>query len=272
VLVFALPLLAYGAWAVSSANPIFEQWMRQNQTLSPPVWDYLAAFGPLLILTAIGVWGVRRSLRLGHIFLLGWIIAVALLLYAPIGLQRRFAIGITVPLAILAGIGLWRVIFPHIAERWHTTLLIAVLSFTAPTTMIALAIPLVGARLPSEAPFYYMSQAEVEGLDWLQAHATPPDALVLASPEMGLFLPTRGLRVVYGHPFETLYPADRQREVLEFYNGKDCSVVSLERVQYIFYGPRERKLAQDQKSCPLPEQPTYISSDGQVATYAVAGQ
>src|SRR5690606_40637088 len=59
----------------------------------------------------------RRSSDLVDVFLLGWLVSGALLLYAPLSLQRRFTMGLIVPLAVYAGRGLWRVILPKIAER-----------------------------------------------------------------------------------------------------------------------------------------------------------
>lgn len=272
VIVFGLPLIAYGLWAISGANPVFHEWMSQNLTPSPPVWDYLAAFGPLLLLAGIGLWGARRFLQASHVFLIGWIMATALLVYLPFGLQRRFTMGITVPLAIFAGIGLWRVLFPLVGERWRNTLLVSVLSLTAPTTVIAIALPLLGVQFASKTDLYYSTPAEVAGMDWLQSHATPPDALVLASPEVGLFLPTRGLRVVYGHPFETLHADARKAQVTAFFEGTDCSVVSAERIQYIFVGPRERRLAGSGSMCQPPGQKVFDISNGEVVIYAVTGQ
>jgi hypothetical protein len=272
VIIFALPLVGYGEWAISGANPVFQAWMAQNLTPSPPIWDYLAAFGPLLILGAIGIWGARRYLRPEHFFLVGWIVATVLLLYSPFGLQRRFSMGITIPLAIFAGIGLWRVIFPLVGERWHTMLLVTVLSLTAPTTIIAIALPLVGVRHPADTHFYYASRAEVQGMSWLQAHASPSDAIVLASPDISLYLPTYGLRVVYGHPFETLHAEERKQEVAAFFQGTDCSVISREQVLYVFVGAEERHLADGQQMCPIPGRKVFSSTGEEVVIYAITGQ
>jgi len=269
LLTFALPLALYNGWAISPINPIFQGWMEQNLTPSPPVWDYLIAFGPLLVLAGCGVWGSRKHFQASDAFLSGWIVATFACLYLPIGLQRRFAMGVVVPLAIYAGTGLWRVIAPKVQDRWRFALtLLAFLTF-APTTILAIVLPMYGT-LDRESGFsYYISRAENESLIWLGQHAGPQD-VVLASPEFSLFIPTVGPRVVYGHPFETLNAEARRSEVLDYYTGQSCGVIGAEGVDYVVFGPRERNLAPPGVACPAPGDPVFASSDGEVLIYAAA--
>jgi hypothetical protein len=87
--------------------------------------------------------------------------------------------------------------------------------------------------------------------------------VVLAGPDTGLYIPARtGLRVLYGHPFETVN-AQAEREAVEgFFRGeKDpAQFLPARRIEFIFYGPRERLLG------PLPELPA-----GWRAVFAVGG-
>ncbi len=272
VLIFSLPLVAYNGWAISAANPVFHAWMQQNRTPSPPLWDYLIAFAPLLVLAAVGIWGSRRKLQGGDVFLLAWLVSAAVMLYVPLGLQRRFAMGLIAPLAVYAGRGLWRVILSGVWGARSVVTVLLVFTTFIPTTVLAIVMPMVGAlQLMEEGGgSYFLYMNEVEALDWLEQHAAPQKALVLASPEISLFLPTRGLRVVYGHPFETLNAEVRRQAVLDFFSGRDCSVVSREGVDYVLIGPREQTLAAGGVMCPL-SVPVFVSSDGKVAVYAVSG-
>ncbi len=270
VLLFGLPLAAYNAWAISAANPIFHAWMSQNQTPSPPVWDYLIAFGPILILAGIGLWGSRRSLQGGDVFLIAWIVSTLALLYAPLGLQRRFTMGLIVPLAVYAGIGLWRVIAPALSRRWRSVMIVLIFYLMIPSTVMAIVVYLVCALNPTQSDFYYVSRTENDALDWLQADAKP-NALVLASPGFSLYLPPHGFRVVYGHIFETLNAEVRQKAVDDFYKGQDCSVIAREGVDYVVVGPREQSLAGGHDICPIPGDVVFQSSDGTVVIYAVSG-
>ncbi|MBN1311947.1 MAG: hypothetical protein JXB30_11050 [Anaerolineae bacterium] len=268
VALLGLPLAAYNAWAISPSNPVFREWMSQNQTPSPPVWDYLIAFGPILILAGIGVWGSRRTIHDGDVFLIAWIVSILALLYAPLGLQRRFTMGLVVPLAIYAGIGLWRVIVPAFARRWRMVVVVLALCLMVPSTVMAVVVFLVGTLNPAESSYYYISREENEALVWLQAKR---DSLVLASPDFSLYIPSRGPRVVYGHPFETLKAEERQAAVGNFYKGFDCGVVAREGVDYIVVGPRERSLADDHEICPITGEEVFQSSNGEVVIYEVSG-
>lgn len=271
-LIFGLPVLAYNAWAVSAAHPVFQAWMRQNVTPSPPVWGYLIAFGPLLLLAALGLWASRGKLGAGDVFLLAWLAAGALLLYAPVGLQRRFAMGLIAPLAVYAGRGLWRVLVPAVRRVHPTITVLAVFALVIPSTALAVVLPMIGSlQLKAQGGGqYYVSRGEVEALDWLGSDTGSPGALVLASPELSLFLPAHGLRVVYGHPFETLDAEARLDAVEAYFNGADCSVIAREGVDYVLVGPRERALQGGGSMC-APGMLVFESSDGEVAVYAASG-
>jgi hypothetical protein len=67
----------------------------------------------------------------------------------------------------------------------------------------------------------------------------------LASAETGLLIPAyTGRRVIYGHPFETVNAEQKEAVVTRFFNGstnfEDYNTVNT--VEYIFEGPRERKV------------------------------
>ncbi len=270
VFLFGLPLAAYNAWAISRANPVFHAWMQQNVTPSPPVWDYLIAFGPMLALALVAIWVSRRLLQPRDLFLLGWLLSAGVLLYAPLGLQRRFAMGLMFPLAIYAGRGLWRVVLPRVAEQWKVFGVALAFTTFLPTTIIAVVLPMMTSLSLSQqggGP-YFVQRGELQAMAWLEAR--DPGALVLASPETSLFLPVYGLRVVYGHPFETLHAERRRQSVEAFYRGWDCSVVENEGVEYILVGPREHRLSPGE-ICPVGGEIAFESSDGKVALYVARG-
>lgn len=271
VIIFGLPLALYTAWAFSGQNSVMAGWLAQNKTPSPPIWDYLIAFGPLLILSAVGIWGSRRALDGGDVFLLGWIISTMVLLYLPISLQRRFAMGVTIPLGILAARGVWRVIaLPLPTRARFLVVLSAFLSFI-PTTILTIILPLFGTLSAQHGEYFYVTSEEIESLNWLGSNADP-DNVVLASPSLSLFIPTVGPRVVYGHPFETVNSVERRQAVVDYYSGEDCSVVDAEGVSYIVVGPREIELAGSDQTC-LPEgAPVFTSGNGEVEIYAADDQ
>ncbi|MDH4136986.1 MAG: hypothetical protein OEW09_09785, partial [Anaerolineae bacterium] len=99
------PIIAYDYY-VYTFNPILHAWSDQNVTPSPPLWEYVLAYGLVLALAVGGaVLAIRRRSK-ADLFLLAWIIVNGLLLYAPFSLQRRLVTGLHVPLCVLAAMAL----------------------------------------------------------------------------------------------------------------------------------------------------------------------
>jgi len=110
-------------------------------------------------------------------------------------------------------------------------------------TSIFIELALFGGAAAHSASIY-LSTNEAAALSWLQQNA-PTEAVVLASPEMGGFIPAfSGQRVVYGHPFETVNAKVREQQVKDFFAGTidRAQVLRDNAVTYIVVGPRERKL------------------------------
>ena len=100
----------------------------------------------------------------------------------------------------------------------------------------------------SRDPLLYLTRGEAQGLEWLEAN-TDLHALVLASPQTGLFIPAHtGRRVLYGHPFETVNAQAEKAAVTDFFArlaldpAAARGFLSEREVDVVFYGPRERLL------------------------------
>lgn len=267
ILIFGLPFALYSSWAVSAENPIISGWLNQALDPTPPVWDVLIAFGPLLVLAAFGLATLRRTFQSGDVFLLGWLIGGIVLMYAPFSFQRRFATGLIMPLTVYAGRGLWRVILPQLAARWRG--LAAALTFAVflPTTVLAIVLPVQLAAYMAESGGgrYYVSADEEQAFDWLAQHAT--GAIVLAAPETAVLLPVYGVRVIYEQP-RAVEAHTHDERVLAFYSGADCSVVAEQPVDYVLVGPREREIAGGE-TCAVAGPAVYQTpGDGEVIIYA----
>lgn len=264
LLIFGLPFYLYILWAVSLNNPILHGWTLQNITLSPPVWDYLIAFGPILAFAGIGMYGMRNRLDAGHVFLLGWLLACVVLLYAPFALQRRFAMGLVFPLGVFAGIGLWRIIIPRLAGARRALMLSAVFALLLPTTMVAIFVPL-GAIVPFrdqiQDNYYFITQEEQAALNWLASDDAVPDSVVLASPVISLYMPLYDQRVVYAHPYETLDAEAREQAVTDFYADGGCDVLRNEDVTYVVVGRQERAIGKGYEPCIAEASPVFTNSD-----------
>jgi Family of unknown function (DUF6541) len=232
-----LPLLAYTLW-ITQADPVLRGWMAQNVTLSPPIWDYVLGYGLMLALAVPGAVVAARRRSDTDLLLLAWVGVTALLLYVPFAMQRRFSLGLHIPLAILAAMGLFHVARQQRIWGWA-------LAATLPTTLLVIVLAL-GGGLKQDSRLFVTAD-EAAALDWLHDHA-PRDAVVLASPEMGLFIPAwAGRRVVYGHPFETV-DAEQTKALVETFfapgtdNAKRDAMLREWNVAFVFVGPRERAI------------------------------
>ncbi len=234
----------YGLWAIQ-ADPILAAWNTQNQTPSPPPWDWLLSFG---LMTALAIPGVAAALRRRSdtdFLLLAWVITVGLGLYAPLALQRRLSLGLQAPFGLLAAMGWWEVVRPRLKRRrrWLVT---GALIFSALTNVLLLGVPTLMAL--DGNPIFYLSGGEWAALRWLREDGRPA-VVVLCSPMMGTFVPAwAGQRVVYGHPFETVNAEMREAQVEAFWIGEldgpaREQFLRENRVTYILAGPREAALA-----------------------------
>jgi hypothetical protein len=243
-----MPLLAYDLW-VYTTRPVFANWAAQNVTRSPPPGAYLWGYGLLLLLGIVGlaVWA-RRGWP-GLAFPLIWIALVAVLIYVPWNLQRRFLEGVQVPLGLLAGVGLAEGLFPLpkgqrlSRPRWLAMAMLIALA--AMSNLYLTTAHTVTAAIRDPRLFW---PAEVlAGVDWLGEHSEPEDT-VLSSFEVGNLIPGRiGHRVVLGHWMETMDYAEKDAAVARFFDAgtsEEERIALLEEygVAYLFYGPTERAM------------------------------
>ncbi len=228
------PLLLY-MYLATQSDPTLRMWSMQNQTPSPPVVDYLIGYGLLFILAMPGARLALQRRSDWDILLIVWIVITIPMLYAPIPLQRRLSLGLHIPIAMLAAQGLSRVI----RGKWLRR---AVMAATIPTSIFIVLVLIRGAV--THDPHIYVTSDEAAALTWLQANAKP-DAIVLAAPETGTFIPAfAGQRVVYGHPYETVEAVRKKQLLSDFFAGRvdQSAVLRDSHIDYVLLGPRERSL------------------------------
>ncbi len=284
------PILIYQFW-VTQTDPVLAVWTAQNQTPSPAPWDLLISFSPALLIAFWGAWVIIRNLAGGRVkensgtsleegkipdspsgtslmdsrLLLVWVILGLILLYAPFNLQRRFILGYYIPLVGLAVLGL-----NELGKHKKVIRRIA-FGLSLPTNAFILALTIFGSL--THAPLFYLTQDEAAAMAWIQANSTQT-ALILASPEIGMFIPAEtGRRVIYGHPYETPYAVLEKQSVEDFFSGRltqfqAASFLTQQNVDLVFCGPHEQELA-GSPTCPGTAGLTVVFTQGQVTLYAV---
>ena len=262
------PVVFYAVLALN-LDPVLAAWNAQNLTPAPPVWDLLLAFSPALLLAWLGLVQVWRRKEIQILIPVVWTVLALVMVYLPFGLQRRFLVGLAVPLAALAGFGLeW--LENRIGPRIRS-IAITALALTFPTLLLVLLAGQFGAL--ARDPLLYLTRGETLALSWVETN-TPAHALLLAAPQTGLFIPAHaGRRVLYGHPFETVDADVEETAVTSFFaNAATNSLAAREflekrKIDYVFFGPREQLLGQ------MPDLPGLFAvySQAGVTIYQVVG-
>jgi hypothetical protein len=238
VLLGGTPIMFYYLW-ITNNDPLLRIWNAQNQTTSPPIWDIFISFSPVLIFAALASWTVLQKTFNPLYILICWVVIGFIMLYMPVGLQRRFMLGFHIPLAILAAI--W--ISKNLSKSQSFNIWVGILILLViPTNVIILLAGWSGIQ--EYDPAIYHTKGESIAFEWIEKN-TPANALILASAETGLLIPAyTGRRVIYGHPFETVNAEQKEAVVTRFFNGstniEDYNTINT--VDYIFEGPRERKV------------------------------
>jgi hypothetical protein len=297
IFLIPMPLFLYYFWAITTID-VFKLWNDQAVTLTPHPLHLILAYLPYLILAAFSLknwakWPLERQTAAALLW--SWLAAVAILLYLPLNPQRRFVEGLQLPLAILAAIGFFEVVWPWLAQtrllaslaqrpryslsglrRLSAVLLVLLVSLLNLYIYAGTAVTLgVIQNYPLSRP-----QSELAAMDWLRANAAP-DEVVLSSYWSGSYIPYRSQRTVFvGHLFETIDFADKRAQAEQFFAGdtavstgprqsdsRRIQLLEEYRVAYVFYGRSERALGDLN-----PGQRPYLElayENGETAVYRV---
>jgi len=235
-------LLLYQFYAIRS-DPILSGWDAQNLTPAPSVLNLLLGLLPAFLFALMGIrtaW-TERNLP-GRRQLILWLPLAVILIYFPFNLQRRFMLGLFVPIGALAVLGCAALPVKRSLARVLMTALTVLSLFT---NLIVVWGGLSAAR--QHNPALFINANEADALEWLSQNASSGD-IVLSSPEIGLLIPAHSnLRVLYGHPFETLNASLEEQDIYNFYAGQmnleqAQSYLSEHHVAWVYWGPHEKAL------------------------------
>jgi hypothetical protein len=232
----ALPILVYYA-ALMTADTTIGAWVAQNRIAPTSPWRYLFGFGLPLVAALPGIWrGLRRFERDGDRFMLIWLIVNVVVLYLPLPMPQRSVIGLFIPIVYFATRALEDFWFHRIRNNWRDAALVTFFVFIIPSNILMAIVPMIGINdaVRGEEGGLMMPRGYTDAFRWLN-NTRERGAVVLAQPLPSLWLPAYApMRVVYGHPYDTLNSLTHLEDVQRWYLGKECQAI-LDRynVRYI---------------------------------------
>ncbi|MCS7072633.1 MAG: hypothetical protein NZM00_14095, partial [Anaerolinea sp.] len=244
---------------------------QQNQTPAPPLHGLVLGLGLPLLIALPSIWrAVRRFERDGDRFMLIWLALMIVAMYLPTNVQRRFAVGLMIPIAYFAVRAIEDTWIHFIQRRWRLIVGIIFFFLISISMILMLFLPFVPIAVnnPGQAAGVYLEADYIPIFNQLNQLATLND-VVLASPVVSAWLPGwGGVRSVYGHPYETVDADERRAEVEAWFaaNSPDHCLDLLDRysVRYVIFGPEEARLGSGTCLSVLRE----IGRAGGVAIYA----
>ncbi|MEO0563094.1 MAG: hypothetical protein AAF125_13380 [Chloroflexota bacterium] len=247
VMIIVLPAIPAALYYLAELryNPVVANWSAQNLTPTPLPWLFLAGYGLPLICALPGLYrAVRRFEPDGDQFMLLWLIAILVMVYFPTDTQRRFAFAIMIPITYFAVRTLDDLLFLGTPNRRQNRIAGALVVFSSLTYILQMIIGLTSVSVTND-PRFYLHQDYVAAFDWIDARTDGTD-VVLASPVVGLWLPGQsGVRVVYGHPYETINATENLALVNGWYAADQvtdpvCDGLLAEyNITHVLIGPHE---------------------------------
>lgn len=213
-----IPLLVYN-YLILSRDPFWSQFTAQNQTLSPPPVFYLWGFAPFWLFALYGIFLALRERNPKLLALAAWIFGGFAFAYLPVAIQRRFILGITIPLAALAIHGLSDLLkrASVLAKRENLIYFSYILLASISSISLILGLSLF-LRTLSNYNFY---PRDVESaLVWLGENAAPNDFVLADIPTSQLVAQRTQLKVYVGHAMETLRYEEKKEKMELFFNGE----------------------------------------------------
>jgi hypothetical protein len=225
---------------------VFTAWNGQNVTPAPSLPVFLLGFClPLLVALPAIARAVRRMEEDGDGFMLLWLAAMLVLVFLPTNIQRRFAVGMMLPIAYFAVRAYAMVWSRMLTRRLRPLVASSIVVVSAISSVWVLLVPVLALNAPEPAFSVRLNADYQYAFDYIDRHSTAHD-VVLSAPGVSVWVPGwTGARVVYGHPYETINAEQREAEVLAWYVA-DAEAqrvwLAANPVQFVLLGTEERAI------------------------------
>jgi hypothetical protein len=266
LILLPLTLLLVYYTAVANQDPYFAHYAQVDHVILPPRWFALLfglGFVGLLAFMGIGPW-----FRLGFSWLVPiWAGANMLLLYLPqIQFSGRFALGLFVPIATIAALGLEEVVLPWLSQRPfyrsfslltptpYASLRRVFLFLVVPSTFILPFWISRGALQDSDYPTY-LPEAEIEAMIWLGQHVEEGELVLSSYPTGNYFPAVMAGKVFAGQLDFTTDLEAKLSAVTQFWRAESGDVWRQQLldewgIDYVYQGRFERALMDEEVAPP----------------------
>jgi len=241
-----IPFLAYN-FIILSRDPIWSPYTIQHQTLSPPpsfyFWGF-ALFWPFALYAMVRAF---QNLMPAWGAMLAWTFSGFALAYLPVVTQRRFLLGITIPLGILAIRGLIELLkkleakSPNLLKRENLIIFTYIVFASLSSIYLVLGSSLYMQAHPKDV--FYPKDLEA-ALQWLDQNAQSNE-VVLGDVETGQLVGQRTRLIAYvAHEMETLY-FDNKKAMMQAYfkNSAPTNWLDQTNAKWVVYGPYEQAIS-----------------------------
>jgi hypothetical protein len=235
-----IPIIISSPWVIyngiaSKIDPFFLKWTGQNILSSPPITDYLLAYGIVLLPAILGARAVIKKSILNAYFILGWVVFLPLLVYIPYNLQRRFAEGVWIGILILA--------FIFIESKYNiwkiSSRILLICVFPTVIIFIGAVQSVVSPTLP-----IYRQAGEIEIFSYF-SDENFSNKTVLAEYSISNALPAwANVKTIIGHGPESIDLAQNNEIIENIFMNKISSNQIVEylcrcNVSFIIIGPQQ---------------------------------
>lgn len=247
--ILSLPSVLYYLWLIN-VDWLTVQRAAQNINPTTPIYVTIFSFGGLFFGAVLGIYYLLENNRFKqnkYLFLAVWAVIQFILLYAPVNYQRRLALGIHLPLALLTAIFIFY--FYEINKVWvkknATAVVVFFILIFLPSNLFVLATDIMVYSQEREAS--YLDLDTYNAFIWLKENSEP-SSIIFSTVRTGNVLPAYALRTSYvGHAVETPFFNQRKIEPDWFFSqGHEMELehqfLSERNISYVFFGPRESEL------------------------------
>jgi len=228
--VFSSPSIFYYFWLMKY-DWLTQERARQNLTISPNFFAIIIGYGFIFFLALLGLYFFykKRSYDNKNIFLTVWFVVQTLLIYLPVNFQRRLLEGYHIVLVLLSIYGLiWLVDLlktnyqQSVAWSWlQNKYFLVTIFFIFFLFSNIFNITRDFILFKKQYPFFYVSQADYQSLNWLKKNLNNTDSVLASNLLISNFIPGFTGKTSYiGHGVETAGFEKKLLTTQVFFNSK----------------------------------------------------